>query len=44
MSYLSYAEIRLLSRDAYCAIFKKGDVFYVMGKNGKNVKIVVGKI
>ena len=41
MGYLAYAEVRLLSRDAFQAIFRKGDVFEVTNKRGQVEWVVV---
>lgn len=41
MGYLAYAEVRLLSRDAYEAIFRKGDRFEVTDGKGNIIEIVV---
>lgn len=41
MVYLEYAEVRLLSRGVYMAIFRKGDVFEVTLKTGRIKRIVV---
>lgn len=41
MGYKAYAEVRLLSRDAFQAIFRKGDVFEVTDAKGRTGPIVV---
>ena len=43
MDRWSYAEVRLLSKGTFDALFRNGDVFVVKDMTGKNQRIKVGK-